>query len=110
MALQGYVGGKQSKYQKRKQQESDLRLGLIREMVNSIRGIKFKGWEEQTEERIHKVRRNEMQSLFGFRALWAVNEFLAAIATVGASVLAIVTYAILSPTFNISRVFTAIAF
>ena len=38
------------------------------------------------------------------------NEFLAAIATVGASVLAIVTYAILSPTFNISRVFTAIAF
>ena len=110
MALQGYVGGQQSKYQKRKQQESDARLGLIREMVNSIRGIKFKGWEEQTEERIHKVRRNEMQSLFGFRALWAVNEFLAAIATVGASVLAIVTYAILSPTFNISRVFTAIAF
>ena len=77
MALQGFVGGKQSKYQKRKQQESDERLGLIREMVNSIRGIKFKGWEEQTEERIHKVRRNEMRSLFGFRALWAVNEFLA---------------------------------
>ena len=40
----------------------------------------------------------------------AINEFLAAIATVGASVLAIITYAIVSPTFNISNVFTAIAF
>ena len=75
MALQGYVGGKQSKYQKRKQQESDDRLGQIREMVNSIRGIKFKGWEEQTEERIHKVRRNEMRSLFGFRALFEFHVF-----------------------------------
>ena len=110
LILQWYVGSKQAKYQKRKQYESDQRLGLVREMINSIRGIKFSGWEEQTEDRIHQIRRKEMNSLFGFRALWAINEFLAAIATVGASVLAIITYAIVSPTFNISNVFTAIAF
>ena len=110
MVLQWCVGSRQSWHQKRKQARSDKRLGLISEMISSIRGIKFNGWEEKTEARIGQMRALEVKSLLGFRTLWAVNEFLAAMATVGASVLAIIAYAYLSPTFNISSVFTAIAF
>ena len=110
LLLQWRIGSWQAKHQKEKQVKCDERLNLIREMVTSIRGIKFSGWEEQTEERIGVSRSREMKSLLGFRSLWAVNEFLAAIATVGASVVAIITYASLSPTFNISNVFTSIAF
>ena len=46
LLLQWKIGSCQASHQKEKQVQCDERLNLIREMVTSIRGIKFSGWEE----------------------------------------------------------------
>lgn len=88
---------------------TDQRVSLTSEILQSIRFVKFFGWEAAFLERIHKIRLKEIRSI---QFVLAIRDGVQAIAMsipVFASMLSFITYALTNNVLNPAPIFSSLS-
>jgi len=109
VSLQGHIGRRQGRLQESKQQHTDNRLALLKEIFVGIRVLKLNAWEPRFFERISAMRSKELEKVKGFRIYWAFGELLSGATAVLVGTSSIILYAALGNTLTPSRIFTTLA-
>ncbi|KAJ3113504.1 hypothetical protein HDU96_003327 [Phlyctochytrium bullatum] len=87
--LFSFIGG----VQKRLLKESDSRLKLIRELLYSIRVVKFRAWEGIFENRVGNLRTRQLKALGSFNIILVLFVCLAQLTPILMPIVAFIAYA-----------------
>ncbi|KAJ7655558.1 hypothetical protein DFH06DRAFT_1200413 [Mycena polygramma] len=107
--LNSYLSKRSVRIQKGVLKARDTRMGVLTELIGSVKFIKFFAWEQQWIDRALKARNEEMKWMIkaringvGFYCLWITTPILI-------SVISFFTFVMLGNKLTISTAFTAIA-
>ncbi|KAJ6491631.1 hypothetical protein C8R47DRAFT_1214434 [Mycena vitilis] len=107
--LNSYLSKRSVRIQKGVLKAKDTRMGVLTELIGSVKFIKFFAWEQQWIDRALKARNEEMKWMIkaringvGFYCLWITAPILI-------SVISFFTFVMLGNKLTISTAFTAIA-
>ncbi|KAJ0120991.1 hypothetical protein J7T55_015731 [Diaporthe amygdali] len=88
---------------------TDQRVSLTTEILQSIRFVKFFGWETSFLQRVQAIRKREIRSIQILLAIRDAIQALAMAIPVFASMLSFITYALTSHTLNPAPIFSSLA-
>jgi len=87
---------------------TDKRVQATNEALQGVRAIKLYGWERAFQERISGIRREELDKVSSAAHVNAAVFTFMQSAPIIVSVVTLLTYAAVTPTFRVSTVFTAL--
>jgi ATP-binding cassette, subfamily C (CFTR/MRP), member 1 len=88
---------------------TDQRVSLTTEILQSIRFVKFFGWETSFLERIQAIRKREIRSIQALLAIRDAIQALGMAVPVFASMLSFITYALTSHNLSPAPIFSSLA-
>lgn len=97
------------KFRKEATKFTDIRVNLIKELLNSFKMIKFYSWESSYQSRIKEARNSEMKFVFTLQAFRNVLISFAMTMPNFASMAAFCTYYTISNGHNVSDIFSSLS-
>lgn len=110
ITLQWWLGSLQSRLTHRKQERTDGRLRMLRQVLTSIRVLKVFAWEGHFGGQVTSLRAREMRFVRAYRVAWAVNQLLSNAVIVLVALAGIGGYSLMySAPLTASTVFSSLA-
>ncbi|EPS37568.1 hypothetical protein H072_8744 [Dactylellina haptotyla CBS 200.50] len=97
-----------AKRRKAMNQITDKRVGLMQEILQGVRFVKFFAWEESFLQELRNLRRREIRSIQYLLAIRSATNAISMSLPVFASILAFVTYSLSHPGLNPATIFASI--